>query len=53
MWILAPPTWYVLKGRQFKVSLRHTEVLILLFIGVFVVVATKGDLFTFKAFEHK
>ena len=34
VWILGPPTWYVLRGRKFKISLRHTEVLVLLGIGV-------------------
>lgn len=51
VWILFDPTWYVLSGRKFKVSLRHTEVLILLGIGVFVVVVSQGNLFTFKAFS--
>ena len=48
VWILARPTWYVMRGRKFKVSLRHTEVLVLLGIGVFVVVATQGDIFSFS-----
>ena len=52
VWVLASPTWYVLHGRGFKISLRHTEVLVLLAIGVFVVVATQGHVFTFKAFQQ-
>lgn len=51
VWILGPPTWYVLRGRKFKISLRHTEVLVLLGIGIFVVIASGGNVFTFKAFE--
>jgi len=51
VWILAQPTLFVLKERKFKVSLRHTEVLVLLGIGVFVVIATQGNVFQFKAFE--
>ena len=49
VWILWQPTWYVMKGRKLKVSLRHTEVLVLLAIGVFVVFASQGQ-FNFKAF---
>jgi len=51
VWILFEPTWYVMKGRKLKVSLRHTEVLVLLAIGVFVIVVTQGQLQTFKAFD--
>ena len=51
VWILFEPTWYVMKGRKLKVSLRHTEVFVLLAIGVFVVVITQGQLDTFKAFK--
>ena len=53
VWILAQPTLFVLRDRTFKVSLRHTEVLVLLGIGVFVMVATQGDIFKFKAFEKQ
>ena len=53
LWMLGRPTWYVLRGRSFKVSLRHTEVLVLLGLGVFVVIATQGNIWTFKAFAKK
>jgi len=33
IWILWEPTWFVMRGRQLKVSMRHTEVLVLLAIG--------------------
>jgi len=51
VWILWTPTWYVMKGRKLKVSLRHTEVLVLLLIGVFVVVVMQGNVFEFRAFK--
>jgi len=38
--ILVEPTWFVMRGRKLKVSLRHTEVLVLIFIGGIVVLAT-------------
>ena len=50
VWMLFQPTWYVMKGRTLKLSLRHTEVFVLLLIGVVVVVMTQGHFLTFKAF---
>ena len=41
----------MLRDRKFKVSMRHTEVLVLIAIGLFVLFATQGDLFKFKAFQ--
>ena len=51
IWMLWEPTWFVMRGRQLKVSLRHTEVLVLLGIGLFVVIASQGSLFDFKGFK--
>jgi len=53
VWILWEPAWFVMRGRKLKVSLRHTEVLVLLLIGVAVVVITQGHLTTFAAFTGK
>ena len=41
-WMLAEPCLYVMKGRALKVSMRHTELLVLLAIGVAVMVVTGG-----------
>ena len=53
LWVLFEPTLYVMQGRRLKLSLRHTEVLVLLAIGVAVIVMTgsqlNGD--AFKAFN--
>jgi len=49
IWILWEPAFYVLKGRKIKMSLRHTEVLVLITIGLFVVFtasATTSSLFS-------
>ena len=51
IWILAEPTLFVLRDRKFKVSMRHTEVLVLIAIGLFVLLSTQGNIFTFKAFN--
>ena len=42
IWILWEPAFYVLKGRTIKLSLRHTEVLVLLAIGCFVIFAASS-----------
>ena len=42
IWILWEPAFYVLKGRTIKMSLRHTEVLVLLAIGAFVIFAASS-----------
>ena len=41
-WMLAEPCLYVMRGRTLKVSMRHTELLVLLAIGVAVMVVTGG-----------
>ena len=41
-----------MKGRRLKVSLRHTEVCILLAVALFVIFVSQGSLATFKAFEY-
>ena len=41
----------MLRDRKFKVSMRHTEVLVLIAIGLFVLLSTQGNIFTFKAFN--
>jgi hypothetical protein len=51
VWVLWEPAWYVMRGRKIKVSLRHTEVLVLLLIGIAVVLITDGNVGTFKAFQ--
>jgi hypothetical protein len=51
VWMLWAPARFVLKNRTFKLSLRHTEVCVLLAIGIFVIVYAKGNIFEFKAFQ--
>ncbi|KAL1504388.1 hypothetical protein AB1Y20_010794 [Prymnesium parvum] len=42
-WMLLEPAMYVMKGRTFKLSLRHTEVAVLLGIGLAVLFMSSGE----------
>jgi len=42
-WMLLEPALYVMKGRSLKISLRHTEVAVLIAIGLAVVFMSQGE----------
>jgi len=42
-WMLFEPALYVMKGRRLKVSLRHTEVAVLIAIGLAVAFMSQGQ----------
>ena len=49
IWMLWEPTWFVMKDRQLKVSMRHTEVVILLCIGLALLLMSSSAVLSFSS----
>jgi len=43
IWILFQPTMYVMRNRSLKASLRHTEVVVLVLVGISVLLISSGQ----------